>query len=562
MPLHDWAQILFFMALFVGLSPFLGRYIAAILQGERTFLEPIFGGIEKAIYRYSGVDYRQEMTWVNYAKSLLLFNCLGSAALFLLQLMQGYLPLNPQNFAAPSWELAFNIAISFATNTNWQSYAGETTLSYLTQMMGLTVQNFMSAAIGLCVLATFIRGITRKMQKTIGNFWVDLVRSTLYLLLPLSLILALLLVNEGVIQTFSPYVEVETLEKGKQVIPLGPVASQVAIKQIGTNGGGFFNANSAHPFENPTPLSNLFEMLAILLIPAASVYAYGVMIGSMQHARLLFTAMFILLAAGLVLSFYAEHMVDPLLAAHPFEGKETRFSNVNSLLWSNVTTATGNGSTNAMISSLSPLSGAVCLFNLMLGELIFGGVGVGLLSMLMIVLLTVFLAGLMIGRTPEYFGKKIGKKEIQCVIISVLTPGVLVLLGTGISVILPIALTSLGNQGPHGLTEILYAFSSSAANNGSSFAGLNANTNYFNLSLGVVMLIGRLSIIVPSLALAGLFAKQNITPPSKGTFSTNTLLFLILLLSVILIVGALTFFPALSLGPVAEQILMLQNKSF
>lgn len=561
--MHKWIQVLAFIGLLIALTPLLGRYLAALLMGQQTFLHPILGWLENGLYRCSGADPSKEMSWIEYAKALLLFNLFGFLALFLLQLMQGYLPLNPQNFPATSWHLAFNTAISFTTNTNWQAYSGETTLSYLTQMLGITVQNFMSAATGLCTLAAFIRGITRKTQKTIGNFWSDLVRTTVYLFLPLSTITAILLVNEGVIQSFSPYVEVNTLENGKQLIPLGPAASQVAIKQIGTNGGGFFNANSAHPFENPTPFSNLLEMLAIVLIPAASVYAYGIAIGSKRHYLILFGTMLILLIAGYCVSFYSEYLYDPVLSSNPlYEGKETRFGGVNSLLWANATTATANGSVNANLSSLSPLAGGICVFNMMLGELVFGGVGVGLLSMIMFVLLTVFLAGLMVGRTPEYLGKKIGKREIQWVTVSVLTPGAMILIGAGISIITPDALSSLGNQGPHGLTEILYAFTSAAANNGSAFSGLNANTNYFNLNLGIVMLVARLAIIIPSLALADLFARQKVSPPSKGTFSTNSSLFMVLLLAVILIVGALTFFPVLSLGPIVEHLLMLENKAF
>jgi potassium-transporting ATPase potassium-binding subunit len=558
-----WVQLLFFTGLFICLTPILGTYMANVFTGKATFAYRILGWLESLCYRIGGANPNEEMSWIEYGKALLLFNFLGFISLFFLQLIQGHLPLNPQNFGAVSLPLAFNTAMSFTTNTNWQSYAGETTLSYLTQMLGLTSHNFLSAATGMAALLTLIRGLVRKTIDTIGNFWVDLVRMVVYLLLPLSIIMAIVLVGEGVIQTFSPYVEVTTLENAQQTVPLGPVASQIAIKQLGTNGGGFFNANSAHPFENPTAFSNLLEMLALILIPAATVYAYGIMIGSKKHALLLFSTMLVLWAVGIFISFSSEHLHNPVIDVYPIlEGKETRLGITNSLLWSVSTTVTANGSVNAMMSSLSPLAGGVAMFNMMLGELVFGGVGVGLCGMLMFTLLTVFLSGLMVGRTPEYLGKKIEKREMQWVMLAVLMPGALILVGAGISSVLPEALSSLSNQGPHGLSEILYAFSSAAGNNGSAFAGLNANTDYYNLTLGTVMLLARVSIILPSLAIAGLLAKKKITPPSVGTFSTNSILFVVLLISVILIVGALTFFPALSLGPVVEHLLMLEGESF
>lgn len=559
----DWIQLLFFIGLFVCLTPVLGTYMACIFTGKATFAYRTLGWLENLCYRIGGTNPKEEMSWIEYGKALLVFNFLGFITLFFLQLFQGYLPLNPQNLSATSWPLAYNTAMSFTTNTNWQSYAGETTLSYLTQMLGLTSHNFLSAATGMAALLTLTRGLIRKTVDTIGNFWVDLVRMVVYILLPLSIIMAVVLVGDGVIQTFSPYVEVTTLENAKQTIPLGPVASQIAIKQLGTNGGGFFNTNSAHPFENPTAFSNLLEMLAVLLIPAASVYTFGIMIGSKKHAWLLFFAMFVLWAGGILISFSSQHLYNPVIDVYPIlEGQETRFGTTNSLLWAVSTTATANGSVNAMISSLSPLSGGVSMFNMMLGEIIFGGVGVGLCGMLMFTLLTVFLSGLMVGRTPEYLGKKIEKREMQWVMLAVLMPGALILIGAGISSVLPVALSSLSNQGPHGLSEILYAFSSAAGNNGSAFAGLNANTNYYNLVLGTVMLFARISIILPSLAIAGLLARKKITPPSVGTFSTDSILFVVLLISVILIIGALTFFPALSLGPVVEHLLMLEGESF
>lgn len=560
---NDWLQVIFFVAVFFLLTPFLGTYMAQVFNGTAAFAYRCFGWLENLCYRIGKVDPKVEMTWVEYGKTLLWFNVLGFTTLFLLQLLQGYLPLNPQNFGAVPWHLSFNTAISFTTNTNWQSYAGETTLSYFTQMLGLTSHNFLSAATGMCAFLVLARGIVRKSVETIGNFWADLVRMVVYILLPLSIILAVVLVSQGVIQTFSAYVDVTTLENTSQTIPLGPVASQVAIKQLGTNGGGFFSANSAHPFENPTAFSNFLEMLAIILIPAATVYTYGLLIGSKQHAWLLYGAMLTLWMAGLLISLASQHIFNPVIDVYPIlEGQETRLGTTNSILWTVSTTATANGSVNTMISSLSPLTGGVAMFNLMLGELVFGGVGVGLCSKVMMILLTVFLSGLMVGRTPEYFGKKIEKKEMQWIVLAVLLPGCLILLGAGISCVLPEALSSLSNGGPHGFSEILYAYSSAAANNGSAFAGLNANTAYYNLTLGIVMLLGRIAIILPSLALAGLLAKKKITPPSSGTLSTNSLLFFVLLISVILIVGMLTFFPALSLGPIVEHLLMLRGRSF
>lgn len=554
--MHDWPQIAFFIAALILTPPLLGRYLNAIYCRNA-------GWPEKACCRLAGVNPAEEMTWTEYGKSLFLFNLFGFAALFFLQLLQGYLPLNPQKFGAVSWHSSFNTAASFVTNTNWQGYAGETTMSYLTQMLGLGAQSFFSAASGMSVLLVLIRGLTRHASNTIGNFWSDLVRTILYLLLPLSIILSLVLVSEGAVQTLSPYVEAAVLEKGTQTIPLGPAASQVAVSQLGSNGGGFFNANRAHPFENPTGLTNFLEMISILLIPAASVYTYGIMIGSMRHARLLFCVMLALWSAGAALSFYAQHIPNPVINASPYmEGIDTRLGIANSLLWSVSTTVTSNGSTNALLSSLSPLSGGVAMFNIMLGECIFGGIGVGLCSMIMFALLTVFLSGLMVGRTPEYLGKKIERHEIQWVMMAILLPSALILIGSGLSSVLPASLSSVSHEGPHGLSEILYAFSSSAGNNGSSFAGLNANTPYYNLALGVVMLLARLSILLPSLAIAGLLAKKKITPPSKGTFSTDSVLFALLLFSVILIIGGLTFFPALSLGPIIEHLLMLEGRAF
>lgn len=563
MPGFDWVHIIVFTAIFVSLTPLFGTYMAAIFQGKKTFAHRPFAWLERFTYRLAGIRAEEEMHWKVYLKALLLFNLFGFITLFGLQMGQQFLPLNPQNFSSVPWPLAFNTAVSFATNTNWQSYAGETTLSYAVQMLGLTVQNFLSAATGVAVLLALTRGITRKTSATIGNFWVDLVRTVVYILLPLSVLFAIVLVSEGVIQNFSSYAEVATMEGGKQTIPLGPAASQVAIKQLGTNGGGFFNANSAHPFENPTALTNFLESLAIIVLPAALVYTYGLMIGSKKHALVLFSVMLIFWASGLALSLYSESLPNPFLGEYPvLEGKETRFGNTNSILWSVSTTAAANGSVNAMMSSLSPLAGGVAMYNMMLGELIFGGAGVGMCSMIMFTLMTVFLAGLMAGRTPEYRGKKIEKREVQWVMSAILLPGALILIGTAISLLFPAGSSSLGNLGPHGLSEVLYAFASAAGNNGSAFAGLNANTTYYNLILGIVMLASRLAIIVPSLAIAGRLAAKKTAPFSAGTLSTNTPLFAILLIGVTFIVGALTFFPALSLGPVIEHFLMIEGRSF
>lgn len=559
----DWAQILIFVGLLVCVAPLFGSYIAKVFEGRAPVGRKFLARFERFSYRISDVNPNEEMSWKTYAKALLLFNFFGFLFLLLLQLAQNALVFNPQNMPAVPLALAINTATSFVTNTNWQAYSGENTLSYLTQMMGLTVQNFLSAATGMCVLIALIRGITRRTSDTIGNFWVDLVRGVVYILLPLSILFAVVLVSQGVIQTCAPYVEVTGLENVKQTIPLGPVASQVAIKQLGTNGGGFFGANGAHPFENPTGLSNFLEMFAILLIPASLVFTYGNMVCAKKHAWLLFLVMGFFWIAGFAVSSYSEHVHNPILGASPvLEGKETRFGIVNSILWSVSTTTTANGSVNAMLSSLSPLVGAVLMTNIMVGELIFGGVGVGLCSMIMFVLLTLFLSGLMVGRTPEYFGKKLGKKEMQWVVVAALIPGILILIGSGISSILPIAQSSLTHTGPHGLSEILYAFSSCAGNNGSAFSGLNANTSYYNLVLSIVMLIGRLSIIIPSLAVAGLLAEKKSAPASVGSFSIDTALFACLLIGSILIICVLTFAPGLILGPVVEHFLMIEGRSF
>jgi K+-transporting ATPase ATPase A chain len=559
----DTLQVLLFLTLLIALTPLLGSYMANVFSGRKIFIHSFLGWLERLFYRLCSIHPKIEMTWQEYTKAWLAFNILGLAVLFFLLVLQEYLPLNPQGFKGIPLDLAFNTAVSFITNTNWQAYPGETTLSYFSQMFGLTIQNFLSASSGLTVLIAFSRGISRKASNTLGNFWVDLVRGIVYIFLPLSFLLAAVLVSQGVIQTFNAYEEITTLEGDKQIIPLGPVASQVAIKQLGTNGGGFFNANSSHPFENPTGISNFLETLAILLIPAALVYTYGILVLSKEHGWSLFLVMFFLWVAGAILAFASEHIRNPVLEIYPvLEGKETRIGTLKSIFWAVSTTASANGSVNVMHSSLTPLAGGITLFNIMLEELVFGGIGVGLCRMIMFTLLTVFLSGLMVGRTPEYFGKKIEKSEIKWLIVSILMPGALILLGSGFVCILPNIHSSLGNRGPHGLTEILYAFSSTAENNGSAFAGFNANTPFFNIIFGILMIIGRISIVIPSLAIAGLLAKRNITPASVGTLSTESYLFMVLLISVILIIGSLTFFPALSLGPIVEELLMREGRSY
>jgi K+-transporting ATPase ATPase A chain len=555
-PLQDSFQILLYLAILTLLTPLLGRFMERTFQGGRTVLSPLLGWFETFTYRVCGIDPLEEMGWRRYLVSLLAFNGWGLATLFSLQLLQDRLPANPRGLPAVPWDLAFNTAVSFVTNTNWQSYAGETTLSNLTQMLGLTVQNFVSAATGIAVLLALIRGLVRAGEETIGNFWVDLVRSTLYILIPVAVVLAIVVNSEGVVQTLAGSRDVVTLEGGKQTIPLGPVASQVAIKQLGTNGGGFFNANSSHPMENPTPLSNFLQMLAILLIPSALVYAYGRMVGSIRQGWVLWGSMMAMLVIALSVSLASEYTLGGM------EGKEVRFGIGNSILWSVVTTAASNGSVIAMHDSLTPLAGMVALLNMMLGEVIFGGVGAGMYGILVFVLLTVFIAGLMVGRSPEYLGKKIEAFEVKMAVVALLVPSAVILIFSAIATVTPAGLSSLSNAGPHGLSQILYAFSSAAGNNGSAFAGLNANTVFYNLLLGLAMLIGRFGVIVPVLAIAGSLVTKRKTPSSAGTFPTDSLLFALLLIGVIVIVGGLTFFPALALGPIAEHILMMAGRTF
>lgn len=558
---NDALQIISVLGVLLFLSPVLGEWIAKVMEGDRhvlRFLKPV----ELGIYRLIGVRESDQMNWKRYLLSVLLFSGAGFIFLLFLEVAQSALPLNPQKLSGLSWHLAFNTAASFVSNTNWQAYGGESTLSYFTQAVGLAVQNFLSAATGIAVLVALARGLRNRESEELGSFWVDLTRSTLYILLPLSLVFAVILIGQGVIQNFSPYVATKAVEGSTQTLPMGPAASQIAIKQLGTNGGGFFNTNSAHPFENPTPFSNWLELLAILLIPAALPFSFGKWVGARKHGTVLFLTMSVLLLIGLGVSIWSETTDNPLISGQIMEGKETRFGVVNSVIWSVFTTAASNGSVNSMHSSLSALSGAVALFNIMLGEIVFGGVGSGLYGMVIFAILTVFIAGLMVGRTPEYLGKKIEAREVQMAMVAVLIPNVVILLGAGLSSILPIALSSLSAKGPHGLTEILYAFSSAGGNNGSAFAGLNANTPYYNILLGLAMCLGRFGVIAPVLVIAGSMGRKKICPPSPGTFRTETTTFAVLLIGIILIVGGLTFFPALSLGPIIEQFLWLGGKAF
>ena len=553
----DYFQIFLFIALLIGLTPVLGKFIYKVFAGEKHIMLPAFSWLEKLIYKFIKVNPDEESNWKSYTFSLLIFNFFGFLFVFLIQLFQAQLPLNPANLPNVSWHSAFNTAVSFMTNTNWQGYSGETTLSYFVQMIGLAVQNFVSAATGIAVIIAVLRGVSRKNIDKLGNFWSDLTRSTLYILLPLSILFAVVLVGQGVVQNFSSYETVHTLQGADQVLPMGPAASQIAIKQLGTNGGGFFNANSAHPFENPTPFSNFLEMLAILLIPAALTYTYGKMVGSVRQGWTIFSVMMLLFVVGLGISLYGEYSANPVFGhLSSMEGKETRLGITNSVLWSTSTSAASNGSVNAMHDSLSPLAGMVAMINIMLGEVIFGGVGAGLYGMFVFIILTVFIAGLMVGRTPEYMGKKIGAFEVQMAIIANLATSLVILIFTAWAAVSSYGLSSLNNAGPHGFSEILYAFSSAAGNNGSAFAGLNANTLFYNLTLGIGMLVGRFGVIIPVLAIAGSLAKKNITPESAGTFRTDNWLFAGLLIAVILIVGGLTYFPALSLGPIVEHLLL------
>ena len=577
MTANGWLQFgVFFGVLLVLMRP-LGIYMARVFQGERTFLDPIMRPAERLIYRASGVKADKEMNWREYTIAMLIFSVVSMLMTYVIERAQHCLPWNPQHLPGVAPDLAWNTAASFTTNTNWQSYVPEATMSYLTQMVGLAYHNFGSAAVGIAVAIALVRGIARKQQNTIGNFWVDVTRSLLWVLLPICLILAPILIGQGVIQNLHPYTVAAPLEQPTQAqtIAQGPVASQEAIKMLGTNGGGFLNANSAHPFENPTPLSNFLEMLAMMVIPAALTVTLGKMTGSPGHGWAVFATMAVLFVAGFVIVYWAEAQPHPLLhgtvdqhasALAPggnMEGKEVRFGISQTALFATATTDESCGAVNGMHDSFSPIGGMVVLSNIMLGELVFGGVGSGLYAILVYVVLSVFIAGLMVGRTPEYLGKKIESYDVKMAMLYVLIFPLIVLTLTAVSSLSPqMGLSSLNNNGPHGLSEILYAFTSGAGNNGSAFAGLNANTHWYNYSLGFDMLIGRLLMMVPMLALAGNLVQKKSVPPSPGTFPVNTTLFAVLLIGVILIVGALTFFPVLSLGPILEHLLLRAGQLF
>jgi len=561
MDVSDFFYVALYFGALIALTPLLGQWLAVTMKGEPPQILRWLGPVERALYRFGGICPDREISSLRYAVALVGFNLLGGALIFALPFWQGHLPLNPQGFAAPPTGLAVNTAVSFLTNTNWQAYSGEASLSYFTQMAGLGVQNFLSAATGLAVMAALARGLSRKSSRAIGNFWADIVRPTVYLLVPLSFAFAVVMVAQGVVMSFAPYVHAFPLAGGEQVIPLGPAASQIAIKQLGTNGGGFFGANSAHPFENPTALSNFLQSLAILVLPAACVYAYGVLIGARRHARILFGVMLVFFAGALALSLWSEY-ASPGSAAMALEGKELRFGITPSVIWANATTVASNGSINAMHSSLSPLAGGIALFNILLGEIIFGGIGSGMYGMAMVILLAVFLAGLMVGRTPEYLGKKIEAFEIRMAATAVLLPCAVVLLGCAASFATDTGRAAAGNPGPHALTEILYAWGSMANNNGSAFGSLTATAGLYTWGGAIAMLLGRFGVILPVLAIAGRLAAKKTIPPSNGTFPTDGILFAVLLTGVILTVTALTYFPALTLGPVLEHLLLTGGRTF
>ncbi|MFN8444886.1 MAG: potassium-transporting ATPase subunit KdpA [Caldilineaceae bacterium] len=580
MTINGFDQILVYFVVLIGLALPLGLYMAQVYENKPTWLDRFLLPLERLIYRLAGVSQTDEMGWKQYAVAVLLFNLLGLLVVYVLQRLQGVLPLNPQELGAVSPDSSFNTAVSFASNTNWQGYAGETTMSYLTQMVGLTVQNFVSAATGMAVLVALIRGLARRSATTIGNFWVDMTRSTLYILLPLAIVVALVLVSQGVVQTFSPYQSATLLQSttdangapvSEQLLALGPAASQIAIKQLGTNGGGFFNVNSAHPFENPTPLSNFVELLSILLVAAGLCFTFGKMVGDIRQGWAVLAAMTIILLLFTGLGLWAEARSNPLYhqlgvddtvsalqSGGNMEGKETRFGIVNSVLWSTATTAASNGSVNSMHDSYTPLGGLAPMVLMQLGEVIFGGVGSGLYGMLIFAIIAVFVAGLMVGRTPEYLGKKIEVFEMKMASLVILIPCATVLIGTAIAVVTPGGLATIYNTAPgaHGFSEVLYAFSSAGNNNGSAFAGLGANTPFYNTLLGLAMLIARYWLIVPTLAIAGSLAHKKLVPAGAGTLPTHTPLFVTLLIGIVLIVGALTFIPALALGPIVEQLMM------
>ena len=599
MTVNGWLQIFLFLTLVFLVTKPMGVFMARVFNREKTFLDPVLRSLERLLYRVTGVDENHEMRWTEYAISMLLFSLVSMIVLYLMQRLQGYLPFNPQKLEEVSpAHVAFNTAASFTTNTNWQAYAGETTMSYFTQMAGLAYHNFVSAAVGIALAIAFIRGIARRQMQTIGNFWVDIVRASLWVLLPFCVVGALILVSQGVVQNLKPYDSAKLVEpmqvqkvdssgkplidaQGKpvmetvadQTIAQGPVASQEFIKEWGTNGGGFFNANSSHPFENPTPLSNLIEMVAIFAISAGLTYTLGRMTGSQAHGWAVWAAMAILFLAGVTVAYWAEAKGNPLLAnvdqrastlqsGGNMEGKEVRFGIANSALFATITTDASCGAINGWHDSYTPLGGMVPLVNIMLGEVIFGGVGAGMYGMLIYIVLAVFIAGLMVGRTPEYLGKKIEAYDVKMAMLVVLVFPLIILMFAGISAVHGFGTSSIANPGPHGLSEILYAFTSGAGNNGSAFGGLTANTAWYDTTMGFTMLAGRFLMIIPMLAIAGNLAGKKYVPPSLGTFPVTTPLFTVLLMGVILIVGALTFFPVLSLGPILEHLLMIAGKTF
>ncbi len=569
MTLLGWAQIALYCLIIVALTRPLGGYLTRLFTGERTFLSPVLGPVERGFYRAAGVDERSEQHWVTYGLAMLAFNAAGFFLLYALQRLQGVLPLNPQGMAGTSPHLSFNTAVSFVTNTNWQSYGGESTLGYLVQMAGLTVQNFVSAATGIALAVALVRGFTRTGSGTIGNFWADLVRCTLYLLLPLCILLTLFYVWQGVPQNLDPYVAATTLEGGQQTIAQGPVASQLAIKMLGTNGGGFFNANSAHPYENPTALSNFVQIITIFAIGAGLTNLFGRMAGDERKGWAILGAMGVLFLIGVAVAYWAEAQANPALTAlgvdgsmGNMEGKEVRFGVAASALFAVITTAASCGAVNAMHASFMPLGGMIPLINMELGEIIVGGVGAGLYGMLLFVIVAMFVAGLMVGRTPEYAGKKLEAREVKMTMLAILILPFAMLGFTAIAVVTDAGLAGLLNKGPHGYAEVLYAYTSAAANNGSAFAGLTANSPFYNVTLGIGMLLGRFGMIVPMLAVAGSLAAKKRLAPSAGTLPTDGGLFVGLLVGVILIVGGLTFFPALALGPIVEHLAMLGGTLF
>ena len=590
MTLNGWLQIGLFLLAVLAVTRPLGLYMTRVFERRRTWLDPVLRPIERLVYRLTGVDETHEMRWSEYAATMLAFSVVSMVVLYGILRLQALLPFNPQGLAGVAPDLAFNTSASFTTNTNWQAYVGETTMSYLSQMAGLAYHNFVSAAVGIALAIAFIRGIAAKERDTIGNFWVDMVRAALWVLLPVCLVGALFLVSQGVVQNLKPYDRVQLVDPqtttstvdGKettstvteQVIAQGPVASQEIIKEFGTNGGGFFNANSAHPYENPTPLTNFVEMVLIFAVSAGLTWTLGEMTKAQKHGWAVWAAMAFLFLAGVTTAYWAESAGNPLLAGTDqtpgamcaggnMEGKETRFGIANSALFATVTTDASCGAVNSMHDSFTPLGGLVPLVNMMLGEVIFGGVGAGMYGILIFVVLAVFIAGLMVGRTPEYLGKKIEAFDVQMAMLAVLVFPLFILVFTGISVVSPdFGTSSLWNNGPHGLSEILYAYTSGTANNGSAFAGLSANTRWYNVTIGLAMLVGRFMIIIPMLALAGNLARKAPVPPSLGTFPVTTPLFTVLLVSVIVIVGVLTFFPVLSLGPIVEHLLLQQGATF